>query len=268
MDTSSERILSKSPEFAAHRFICKNRDKSKSLITPTASLHCMNCMHRKLCIAKKLRPEVLEEFSNVVIHSRPLRKGRHLYWQDSPFKSVYIVHSGAVKVYRVTSDGEERVLGFHLPGELIGTDGLYNQRYVNSAMTLDTTMICELPFKELSKLFGSQDSVQTWFLSKLYREVLEEQHMNLISHKTAEERVAAFLVNLFYRYQKRGLSAYTIQLLMNRKDIASYLGLANETISRILTRFQERHWLEVNGRELKLTNTAGMEAVLRKCHLD
>lgn len=237
------------------------KDTPEILIAKNA-VHCNSCMLRKLCLAADLEGEILKDFDDLVLHKRPLSKGKHLYWQDSPFKSIYIVHSGAVRAYRISPQGKERVLGFYFPGELIGTDGLYNDRYANSTMALDTTTVCELPFQSLSKLFNKKDSIQKRFLSVLSAELLEEQHQHLLCQKTAEQRMAAFLLNLSHRFQRRNLSAYRFQLPMTRKDIACYLGLAIETVSRVLSRFQEKGWLELKRRDLTLLNPSALEDTL------
>ncbi len=227
-----------------------------------SQIKCGQCVLKKLCLVGDHYSEWPTQLDDIIIHKRPLQKGKHLYWQDTPFKSIYIVQSGGLKAYRLSSRGRERVLGFYLPGEMVGTDGLFNNRYSNSLMTLETTSVCELPFQPLLKLFEHEEVLLRQFLSIMCGELLEEQQLTLLSHKSTEERVAAFLMNLSARYQKRQLSASRMQLLMTRKDIANYLGIAVETISRVLSRFQDRGWIEINGRDIQLRNFSALEELL------
>jgi len=224
---------------------------------------CIDCSLRKRCLAGEQNSHWLAELDQLVVHNRPMRKGKHLYWQDSPFRSVYMIHSGAVKSYRLSASGKERVLGFYLPGELIGIDGLCNNRYSNSVMTLDTSTVCEFPFKPFLELLEHAEPLHRRFLSYMCSELLEEQEMTFLCQKSTDERVVTFLLNLSNRLQRRHLSAFRFQLLMTRKDIANYLGIATETISRVLSRFQDRGWLKINGRELTLINMAAMEELLQ-----
>jgi CRP/FNR family transcriptional regulator, anaerobic regulatory protein len=228
-------------------------------VSNNCSEECLTCLFRGQCVIKDLVHSDVGEFSLAVNHKRPLPKGGHLYRQGREFNSLYIVHSGAVKLYRISETGDEKVWGFHLPGEIIGTEGLYSHTYINSAVALDTTSVCELSLSRLEHLLSDQKSFCMAFLSRIYGEVLESQNMTVRSHKPSERQLAMFVVDLSSRFQRRQLPSSKFHFVMTRRDIASYLGLAVETVSRILTRFQEREWMTVDNREMTITNEPALE---------
>ena len=223
---------------------------------------CMACPVRSSCIVDRLTIAQTMRFEKIIHHDKPKRKGKHLYWQDSPFRSIYIVRSGAIKTYRISESGRERILGFHLPGEMVGLDGLYRERYTDSAVALDTTAVCELSFDEFSALFTEIKGLRKRFLSAMYAEVLIEQKKHFLDSKTIEEKVAAFILDLAARYQRKSFSSDTFKLLMTRRDIANYLGMAMESVSRALTRFQQRGWLQICGHEVTIKNFHAIHGLL------
>lgn len=227
------------------------------------SISCNNCTIKGLCLAKVLHGSQVKALDELVQHPKPARKGSHIFRQGTTFKSVYVVRSGAVKTYRIDNSGEEQITGFYLPGELFGIDGLSNNKFVNSAVALDTTAICEIPFTALESLFENNGELRRHFMSLLSSEIIKEQQiMMLLSQKRAEERLAHFLLDLSQRYQQRRLSAEAFMLPMSRKDIGNYLGLAVETLSRLVTRFQQMGWITANNRSITITDKAALEELV------
>lgn len=224
--------------------------------------HCEACIHRTICMASKMNFDLLSQFDRQIIRDKPMRKGKHLYWQDSPFKEVFIVHSGAVKAYKLSSTGDEQIVGFYYPGDIIGTDGLFNGRHVNSVVTLDVTTVCALPFSNMSDLLSHSGEFQKCLLSMLSGEIRQEQNHRTFAKKSVDERLASFLIEMSLRNQRSNFSSSSFQLLMKRKDIANYLGLAVETISRMLTRFQAKGWIVIDGHEVELINRQALERLI------
>lgn len=226
---------------------------------------CSTCWRRRQCIAHDLPHSLVKRMDGIVIHPRALRKGKHLYWQGSPLKSLYIIASGAVKIYRISPEGKEQVLEFYLPGDMLGYTALSGDHYLESAITLDSTAFCELPIKNLSHLIASSPDFQHNFLAAMAEFTLTERRHRILACKSTDERVAAFLINLSVRQQRQNLSESHFRLIMTRKDIANYLGIAVETVSRVLTRFQAREWVTFNGNDVTLHNKTALEESLLEC---
>ena len=186
---------------------------------------------------------------------RPLKRGEHLFRASDQFESVFAVRSGAVKTYALSEEGEEQVTGFYLPGEIVGMDGISTAHHMSSAKALETSSVCEIPFSRLEDLSSRIPSLQHHFFSLMSREIQADRELHmLLSKKSADDRIAALLLSLSARQQRRGLSAQRIRLPMSRYDIGNYLGLAVETVSRIFTRFQQQGMLAVEGREIEILN--------------
>jgi CRP/FNR family transcriptional regulator len=197
--------------------------------------------------------EELDELEDIMRRGRPLKRGEHLFRASDPFESVFAVRSGAVKTYALSEEGEEQVTGFYLPGEIVGMDGISTAHHMSSAKTLETSSVCEIPFSRLEELSSKIPSLQHHFFSLMSREIQADRELHmLLSKKSADDRIASLLLSISARQQRRGLSAQRIRLPMSRYDIANYLGLAVETVSRIFTRFQQQGMLAVEGREIEI----------------
>ena len=199
--------------------------------------------------------EDLDLLDDIVKRGRPLKKGDYLFRQGDSFSSVFAVRSGSLKTYSVSDCGEEQITGFHLPSEFVGLSGVDTELYPTSAIALETTSICEIPFERLDELSATLPQLRRQLMRIMSREIRDDQQMMmLLSKKTADERIATFLVNLSARFSARGYSATQFRLAMSRNEIGNYLGLAVETVSRVFTRFQQAGLIEAEGKEIKITN--------------
>lgn len=184
-----------------------------------------------------------------------------IYRQDNDFKSLYAVRLGCIKTYRMTEDGREQVTGFYLPGEVFGMDGIGSGRYTNSAVALETSSVCELPFEQLEKLSTTVPQLQHHIFRLLGNEIaLDQQHITLLSKNTAEERMAALLLSLSSRFAARKQSSVRFRLPMSRADIGNYLGLTVETVSRVLGKMQKAEILRVDNKEVEILDAAKLQA--------
>ncbi len=228
----------------------------------TPQVSCNDCQLSGLCLPISLHIDQIEKLDQIIQRSRPVQKGDYIYRANSPFQSVYAVRSGTVKLVNITSDGQEQVTGFYLPGEILGMDGIAKNRYTNSAIALETTAVCEIPFSRLEELSIAIPSLQRHFFQIMSNEITQDQQMiTLLSKNTAEERVAALLLSISRRNSQRHLSATNFILPMSRADIGNYLGLTVETISRVLSRFQKQSILNVNKKDIQITDIAGLRAI-------
>jgi CRP/FNR family transcriptional regulator len=163
------------------------------------------------------------------------------------------VRSGTLKSYYTTDDGDEQVLGFTLPGEMVGFDGLSDGHYTSNSVVLETSCVCSLPYERLEEMCHTTPGLHKQIMRVVGREItLDHQMLLLLGKRSAEERLATFLVSLSKRYHARGLSATEFNLPMSRQDIGNYLGLAIETVSRLFAHFQEQNLLTVNRRQVFL----------------
>jgi CRP/FNR family transcriptional regulator, anaerobic regulatory protein len=225
---------------------------------------CSNCGLSTLCLPFGLNPDDVERLENIVRRNRPLQRGQMLYSPGDRFRSLYVVKTGAVKTYTQTPSGDEHVIGFHLPGEILGLDAIQEDQHGCFAKALETTAVCEMPFLRLEELAINIPSLQHQMLRLLSREVsAEAQMISLLNNSTAEERLASFLLSLSDRFRRRGFSACDFFLAMSRQDIGSYLGLALETVSRLFTRFQDQGLLKVDRKHVQIEDIDGLRALLK-----
>lgn len=216
-----------------------------------AKVACKDCNLFQLCLPVGIDACELEELDSIIKRRRPLKRGEHLFHVGSPFQAIYAVRSGSIRTYVPTEDGHEQVTGFHLPGELLGLDAIHLQHHPCAAKALETTSLCEIPFDRLEELSTNLPSLQHQLLTVMSKEILHDQSlMMLLGKKSAEERLAALLLSLSDRYQRRGFSPTDFHLSMSRNDIGNYLGLAVETVSRLFSRFQEEGVLNVQRKHI------------------
>jgi CRP/FNR family transcriptional regulator, anaerobic regulatory protein len=218
---------------------------------------CSNCRLSTICLPIALEAPDIERLDSIVQRGRPLRKGEHIYREDDAFTAVYAVRSGTLKAYSITDDGQEQVTGFYLPGEIFGMDGVSKNKYASSAVALETSAICEIPFELLGDLSSRMPSLQRHFFRLMSQEIAQDQQLiTMLSKNSAEQRIAALLLSIAGRNARRKLSATSFRLPMTRTDIGNYLGLTVETVSRIFSRFQKIGLISTDNREISILDTA------------
>lgn len=202
---------------------------------------CQSCSLHPLCLPLTLNEEDLGRFDDIVHRGQPLQRGEVLYRQGDAFSSVFAVRSGALKTFVDAPNGDEQVAGFHLPSEIVGLENIGSDTYSATAIALETTHLCEIPVQHLDALSGQLPALRQQLFRLMGKELrADQQRYALLSKKAADERMASFLINLLARNHRRKLSVAQLWLPMARADIANHLGLAVETVSRILTRFQKQ----------------------------
>jgi CRP/FNR family transcriptional regulator len=216
-------------------------------------ISCGHCSLAELCLPAGLNQPEVEQLNRIIRRRRPVPRGDPVFQVGDPSQSLYAVHSGCIKTCTPTADGHEQILGFHLPGELVGLDALENENHVCGAVALETVHVCELPLEQLEDMCHRLSALPHRLLRLIGREVTAGHAMLLLLGKrSAEERLATFLVNLASRFRQRGFSEKEFGLSMPRDDIANYLGLARETVSRLFTRFQADGLLSVQRRRVRI----------------
>jgi len=220
---------------------------------------CSNCSLRELCVPMGLSRGEIARLDTVVEASKTLHAGDHLFRKGDIMRSIYAVRSGTFKSYVVNREGEEQVIGFHLPGELVGLDAIHPDSHQSNVQALDTASACIMPFSQLSELATSIPGLQRQIMRLLSKEI--SALVPMAADHSAEERMAGFLLDLAQRLSDRGYSATDIRLSMSRRDIANYLRLATETVSRVFRKFQDVGWIEVERREIRLLDIPALEQV-------
>ncbi|NKN34475.1 fumarate/nitrate reduction transcriptional regulator Fnr [Marichromatium bheemlicum] len=229
----------------------------------TIRVACKNCTLSSLCLPMGLTSEDIERLDEIVKRTRPLHRGDFLFRDGDRFRSLYVVKTGSVKTFAPSPEGGEQVLGFHLPGEIIGLDAIDKDQHACSAKVLETSAICEIPFQRLEELTSAIPSLQHQMYRLLSKEIGHDTDMLLLlGKKNAEERLAAFLLSLSQRLHKRGLSPSDFYLSMSRHEIGNYLGLAVETVSRLFTRFQDDGLMRVDRKHIELLDLPALEALV------
>jgi CRP/FNR family transcriptional regulator len=225
---------------------------------------CGECSLARLCLPMGLETADMERLDALMKRPRPLRRGEHLFRAGERFHSIYAVRSGSVKTYTPCQDGSEQVIGFHLPGELVGLDAIENEKHVCSARVLETTSVCVLPFDRVQEVARDLPSLQRHFLRLMSKELASDEAMLMLLGKaSAEERLATFLLSLAQRFRARGFSETEFNLSMSRHDIGNYLGLAVETVSRMFSRLQDEGVLSVHRKHIRIHDPERLRAMIR-----
>lgn len=223
---------------------------------------CSNCSLHELCLPRGLKAADIEKLELVVKGSRPVEKGKHIFRAEDPFESFYAVRSGSVKVYIINESGEEQIIGFYFPGEIIGFDAIEHHKHACSAVTLETTTYCALPYEKINEICMQIPDLQNQMFRLLSREISNDNQLLLtINKRSAEERVATFLISLSSRFRKMGYSAKEYNLPMSRQEIGNYLGLTIETVSRLFTKFQRNGLVKINRKAISLEDLPAIHAI-------
>ena len=239
---------------------------ARSIDITKVQLHCKECSLVEICLPHGLNVSEVNALSEAIENKPIFQKGELIFKTGEQFKALYAVKSGSIKVSTVAVDGEEQVLGFYLPGELVGLDGIGIQKHVCNATALETTSLCEIPYEKIGDLCHQFRSLQSEIHSLMSKEISEDKALLLLlAKRNADERVVSFILSLSRRYRERGFSEIEFNLSMPRQDIANYLGLATETISRILGKLQDEGLLSVNRRLVTINDLARLKKIVPDC---
>lgn len=238
-----------------------NQDLSLTVIKTV----CSTCNLRELCLPFGLSLEELERLDDLISTRRRVKRGDHLYRVGDSFDAIYAIRSGFFKTDVLLEDGREQVTGFQMGGELLGLDGISTEHHTCNAIALEDSEICAIPFARLESLSREIHTLQRHFHKVMSREIVRDHGvMMLLGTMRAEERLAAFLLNLSQRFTARGFSHAEFYLRMTREEIGSYLGLKLETVSRAFSRFQEEGHIAVQQKHVRILNVDGLKALLNQ----
>lgn len=235
-----------------------------SEIKTKLQITCQNCNLSDLCIPRGLSQKDVERISNIVTRRKILHKGDYLYRQGDKFRGILAIKAGTAKLVSLDLDGNEFLTGYYLPGELLGFDGLADERHACSALALETLTYCEIPAEQIDSLCLEVPNLMRELFRHVGQALTAETSHHLLSQRGAEERVVGFLLDLSDRLSRRGLSGTEIKLTLSRLEIGKYLGLTLESVSRILKNFEGMGFVTVNAKSIHIIDKDKLRNVLTK----
>lgn len=231
-----------------------------STIGAHRSSECESCSLRSGCLPRELATADLDAFSVLARLKRKVRHAASLFSTGDPLTAVYVVRSGTFKTMTVSHDGDQKITGFYLSGDIMGLDAIDDGVYSFDAIALENTEVCVLPIHQLESMASALPALQKQLIRALSREISRDSGLQLLGCMDAEQRVARLLLSLADRYHRLGYASDALLLHMTRDEIASYLGLSSETVSRVISRLQRKGFLTVHQRHIEFTNAAQLTA--------
>lgn len=245
-----------------------NQPITMSTNKAASPIKCSSCAIRKLCLPVMLAESEVEHLESIIQKGSTLKKGQNLFMAGDEFHHIFAVRSGSFVNNTISTEGEEQITGFFLPGEIIGMDSIHSGSHPTSARALETSSVCAIPFTRLKDLARDIPALQSQLFKIMSNEIHEEHTlMMLLGKKSAEERLASFVLNLSQRFQARGLSDLNFRLTMTRSQIGNYLGLAVETVSRLLSGYDQQGILQVKDKEISILDKERLSLLAgTNCH--
>jgi CRP/FNR family transcriptional regulator, anaerobic regulatory protein len=220
---------------------------------------CSSCHLKDICLPCGLTGSEVERLDGLMFGRRKIEAGEVLFREGDKFQFIYAVRSGTFKSSLMLADGREQVSGLYIAGELMGLDGVAAGKHASSATALEDTEVCAIPYAHLNELAAQSPNLQMVVARLMSREIVREHSlMMLLGSMNAEERLAAFLLNLSQRMKARGYSPCEFHLRMSRAEIGSYLGMKLETVSRTFSAFQQQRLLEVDKKHIRIIDLEGL----------
>jgi len=224
---------------------------------------CTDCNMRELCMPVGLSHEELDRIDSIIGARRKVKRGETLFHNGERFTHLYAIRTGFFKTSITSEDGRDQVTGFQMAGEIIGMDGIVQDHHTCDAIALEDAEICAMPFSQIEDLSREVNALQHHVHKIMSREIVREHGvMLLLGSMRAEERLAAFLLNLAQRLHARGFSQSELVLRMTREEIGSFLGLKLETISRTFSKFVDEGVVEVKQRHVRIINTEALQDIV------
>ncbi|WP_111412103.1 helix-turn-helix domain-containing protein [Billgrantia lactosivorans] len=221
---------------------------------------CLSCYLKALCLPPDLTPEQFDSIIPILDAPIRLDKRDHLVQQGVAFRYLFAVRTGSLKQVTADTNSDTLLTAVYLPGDLIGFDAIGPGHYPGSIVALELSSVCRLPFERLDEL-GTRMPILRRHLQRNISRTMQEERLRLhqLLSRTAEARLAYFLMSLSECFRRRGYSSRHFRLAMSRSDIGSYLGLTHETVGRTLATFQAQQLLDVKARDYHLLDMAGLE---------
>jgi CRP/FNR family transcriptional regulator len=255
-DTQSSCAESKGVSFA-------DQPTSHRMNPSAIRVACSNCNMRELCMPVGLNSDELDRIDELVATRRKIKRGSALFRNGDKFNALYAIRTGFFKTCITTDDGRDQVTGFQMAGEIIGLDGIVQEHHTCDAVALEDAEVCVMPYEKIEDISRDVKALQHHVHKIMSREIVREHGvMLLLGSMRAEERLAAFLLNLVQRLHARGFSQSELVLRMTREEIGSYLGLKLETVSRTFSKFVDDGIIEVKQRYVRIVNPDALKLIV------
>lgn len=226
-------------------------------------MHCTVGCLREHCLSQGLEADATRELNQAVSNRVRVKRRDSLYRPGDPFTALYAICIGTFKTLVLAEDGREQITGFYMGGEIVGFDGISDERHTCESVALEDGEVSVLPFGRVAEFADAIPTLRGNLNRCISRDIRRGQDtMLLLGSMRAEERLAFFLLNLARRYRERGYSASEFVLRMTREEIASFLGLKLETVSRLFSRLRTEGLIEVEGRAVKLLDPATLKRMV------
>ena len=238
--------------------------RSVCMRTPgSARIACADCSLRSLCLPLLMSEDDLKRLDALVDSRRFVKRGQALFRTGDRFEAVYAIRAGFFKTRLASTDGQEQVTGFQMAGEVLGLDGISTEMHPCDAVALEDSEVCVIRYGQLEFLSREFTDLQRQFHKVMSREIVNDHGMmRLLGNRRAEERVAAFVLDLTQRLRLRGFSASSLVLRMTREEIGTYLGLTLETVSRCFSRLHDDGVLRVHRRQVDVLDPTALERLV------
>jgi CRP/FNR family transcriptional regulator, anaerobic regulatory protein len=262
-NTSSDRSITSVPVQTLHGSTQATRSTQRA----DSADHCSNCNMRQLCMPAGLSADQQQQLDTLVTTHKRVAKGESLYRESDKFEFLYAIRSGFFKTSVLIEDGRDQVTGFHMAGDMLGLDGIGSGEHSCDAVALEDAEVCVISFRQYEHLSRSIESLHAHLYKMMSREIVRDHSMMLLlGTMRAEERLAAFLLNLSERFTARGYSPREFILRMTREEIGSYLGLKLETVSRMFSKFHDDGLVNAQQKHITIINTDKLKQVIGNCH--
>ncbi len=230
---------------------------------------CADCALNQLCLPASIGGADLDRLDQLVKQRLPLERGDILFREGTKQPALFVVRSGSLKTFVTLPEGDVQILGFHIAGELVGLDGLSGDGHRCTAEALERSSLCEVPFDSLTEVAAKVPGLQHQLFRVMSREFGREmQHPVMMGRKHAMSRLAIFLRSLSERLEGIGHDPHLLTLSMTRQELANYLGLVIETVSRLFSRMQSQGVLEVDRRSVRIVDPVALAALAEKADAD
>lgn len=225
---------------------------------------CATCFHKPNCLARNLDADEFCNYSRAISQAKRFAKGHCLYRLSEPFDALYMLLSGSVKSCRLDEDGNEQIVGFHIPGDLLALDAIGSEAHRSSGIALEDCFICRIPYRLFAEISSESRHLQEELLNQTAQALRTEQlHSVFLRKNPTDERLALFLVELSRRLESRHYACRQIDLSLSRRDIGNYLGLALETVSRSFSHLQDAGIIAVHHRHITIHDREQLEYLAR-----
>ncbi|WP_427500708.1 helix-turn-helix domain-containing protein [Methylomonas sp. MED-D] len=242
---------------------CDSAGSDAKVVALNKQVSCANCSLDNICLPRGLSQSEIANISQVIRARKTLQRGDFIYREGDNFRGILAIKSGSAKLVANDNHGNEHILNILLPGELLGFDGLSGSKHGCAAIALETMSFCILPADSMEELFQNVPSLTRELFRHTGEKMIEDKNQLVLSKRPAEERLAYFLISLSERLKRRGFSSSEFKLSLTRQEVGNHLGLALETVSRMLKKFQDDDLISVQNRFIAIKNPTALRKLLQ-----